>query len=85
MNILKPQNNHIEKLKNENIIKDTISIYFKEIAESSFRISIYFYFDVTDYNEFLELKDGVNRNIVTILNKEKVSLAYDTKTIEIKK
>ena len=72
-------------MKNENIIKDTISIYFKEIAESSFRISIYFYFDVTDYNEFLELKDGVNRNIVTILNKEKVSLAYDTKTIEIKK
>ena len=72
-------------MKNENIIKDTISIYFIEIAESSFRISIYFYFDVTDYNEFLELKDGVNRNIVTILNKEKVSLAYDTKTIEIKK
>lgn len=72
-------------MKNENIIKDTISIYFTEIAESSFRISIYFYFDVTDYNEFLELKDGVNRNIVTILNKEKVSLAYDTKTIEIKK
>ena len=72
-------------MKNENIIKDTISIYFTEIVESSFRISIYFYFDVTDYNEFLELKDGVNRNIVTILNKEKVSLAYDTKTIEIKK
>lgn len=72
-------------MKNENIIKDTISIYFTEIAESSFRISIIFYFDVTDYNEFLELKDGVNRNIVTILNKEKVSLAYDTKTIEIKK
>ena len=72
-------------MKNENIIKDTISIYFTEIAESSFRISIIFYFDVTDYTEFLELKDGVNRNIITILNKEKVSLAYDTKTIEIKK
>lgn len=72
-------------MKNGNIIKDTISIYFTEIAESSFRISVYFYFDVTDYNEFLELKDGVNRNIVTILNKEKVGLAYDTKTIVIKK
>ena len=72
-------------MKNEHIIKDTINIYFKEIAESSFKILIYFYFDVTDYSEFLELKDDVNRNIITILNKEKVSLAYDTKTIEIKK
>ena len=71
-------------MKNENIIKDTISIYFTDIAESSFRISIIFYFDVTDYMEFLELKDGVNRELITILNKEKVSLAYDTKTIEIK-
>ena len=60
-------------------------IYFTEIAESSFRISIIFYFDVTDYTEYLELKDEVNREIINILNNEKVSLAYDTKTIEIKK
>lgn len=72
-------------MKNENIIKDTIHVNFNDITESSFRILIYFYFDVTDYNEFLELKDGANRNIITILNNEKVSLAYDTKTIEIKK
>ena len=71
-------------MKNENIIKDTISIYFTDIAESSFRISIIFYFDVTDYMEFLELKDGVNRELITILNKEKVSLAYDTKTVFVK-
>ena len=72
-------------MKNENIIKDTISIYFTEIAESSFKISIIFYFDVTDYMEFLELKDGVNKEIVEILNREKIKIAYDTKTIEIKK
>lgn len=72
-------------MKNENVLKDTISIYFTEIAESSFRIAIIFYFDVTDYTEFLELKDGVNRDIITVLNEEKISLAYDTKTIEIKK
>lgn len=72
-------------MKNENIIKDTISIYFTEVTESSFKISIIFYFDVSDYIEFLELKDEVNREIITILNKEKINLAYDTKTIEIKK
>ena len=71
--------------KKENILQDTVMIYFTEIAESSFRISIIFYFDVTDYTEYLELKDEVNREIINILNNEKVSLAYDTKTIEIKK
>ena len=71
--------------KNENILQDTVMIYFTEIAESSFRISIIFYFDVADYREYLELKDEVNREIINILNNENVSLAYDTKTIEIKK
>lgn len=71
--------------KKENILQDTVMIYFTEIAESSFIISIIFYFDVTDYTEYLELKDEVNREIINILNNEKVSLAYDTKTIEIKK
>lgn len=71
--------------KNKNILQETVMIYFTEIAESSFRISIIFYFDVADYTEYLELKDEVNREIINILNNENVSLAYDTKTIEIKK
>ena len=54
--------------KKENILQDTVMIYFTEIAESSFRISIIFYFDVTDYTEYLELKDEVNREIINILN-----------------
>lgn len=72
-------------MKNEYVIKDTINIYFTEIAESSFKISAIFYFDVTDYMDYLKAKDSVNKDIVTILHNEKVSLAYDTKTIEIKK
>lgn len=72
-------------MQNEKVIKDTISINFSEIAESSFRILIIFYFDETNYAEYLALKDLVNKEIINILNNEKIELAYDTKTIEIKK
>ena len=71
-------------MKNENVLKETVLINFTEIAESSFRILIVFYFNVTSYVEYLELKDNVNKEIISILNQEKVSLAYDTKTIELK-
>ena len=35
--------------------------------------------------EYLDLKEDLNKNIITIINKENIELAYDTKTIEIKR
>ena len=34
--------------------------------------------------EFLDIKEDLNKNIISILNNENIQLAYDTKTIEIK-
>lgn len=71
--------------ENEEVINDTINICFTDIAESSFRISVILYFNVTDYTQYLKCKDVVNKDIIKILNSEKINLAYDTKTIELKK
>lgn len=70
---------------NEEVINDTINICFTDIAKSSFRISVILYFNVTDYTQYLKCKDVVNKDIIKILNSEKINLAYDTKTIELKK
>lgn len=72
-------------IRNENVIKDTINIHFTEITSNGFKVIVACYFDVSDYMEFLDLKEELNKNIMTIINKENIELAYDTKTIEIKR
>jgi MscS family membrane protein len=76
---------HENLMRNEHIFKDTINIHFTEITSNGFKIIIGCYFDVSDYMEYLDLKEDLNKNIITIINKENIELAYDTKTIEIKR
>ena len=84
INILK--NKIFEALmKNENVFKDTIHIYFNEIDTNGYNLLILCYLNVSEYYEFLELKEEINEDIMTVINKERVQLAYDTKTIEIKR
>lgn len=72
-------------MKNENVFKDTIHIYFNEIDNNGYNLLILCYLNVSEYYEFLELKEIINEDIMTVINKEKIQLAYDTKTIEIKR
>lgn len=84
----------IEKLKkevikllkqNENIIQDSINVHFNKITTNGFNINIICFFNVTVYMEFLDLQEELNKQIINIVNKNNIGLAYDTKTIEIKK
>lgn len=79
--------NEIVKLlnQNENVIKDSINVHFNKITANGFNIMVICFFNVTAYMEFLDLQEEVNKQIITILNKNNIGLAYDTKTIEIKK
>lgn len=72
-------------MKNEYVFKDTINIHFTEITANGFKIIVICYFDIVDYMEFLDVKEELNKEIMTLINKENIELAYDTKTIEIKK
>lgn len=71
--------------KNEYVLQDTINLHFTEITANGYKLTIVCYFDVVDYIEFLDLKEELNKEIIHIIHKEKIELAYDTKTIEIKK
>ena len=71
--------------QNENIVKDTVNVHFTDIVSNGLNLMISFYFNVSDYIEFLDLKEEVNKSIIDLLERNNVDLAYDTKTIEIKR
>lgn len=63
-------------MKNEEVFKDSINIHFTEIGTNGFNIMVVCYFNVSDYMEFLDLKEELNKNIMRIINEEKIGLAY---------
>ena len=72
-------------MRNEHVYKDTIHIHFKEVTANGYKIIVICYIDIVDYYEFLDVKEDLNKEIMILINKENIELAYDTKTIEIKK
>ena len=73
-------------LNNRNdIIKDgNIRVKFEEIAENGYEISINAYTTETDYAGFLNVKEKVNYEVMSILHKEGIELAYNTQTLYVK-
>lgn len=73
-------------LDNRNdIVKDgNIRVKFEEIANNGYEISINAYINETDYTGFLNVKEKVNYEIMAILHKENIKLAYNTQTLYVK-
>lgn len=83
----------IEKVKNqikemleqdEEIIQDSIMVNFENILDNGNEIVVIASTNTTKYAEYLKLKERLNYNILNILEKSKVDLAYNTQTIHIK-
>ena len=68
-----------------NVIDENIRIYFGTISDNGYDFNIGFYTDIMDYNDFLKFKENMNFEIMNLLQKEKIELAYDSKTIYLKK
>lgn len=66
---------------NKDIIQDNININFTNISEDAIVLNIYFYTGIVEYTEFLKFKSDINMLILSILEKEKVELAYPTKIV----
>lgn len=80
----------IEKLrcmleKVPNILEDSIQVHMDQILDNGININICFYTDIINYNEFLAFKESVNMNIMNLMVQENIELAYDTKTVYLKK
>lgn len=70
--------------QNKNIAQDTINIHFTEIETNGITIAVILYFNVSDYMEFLDLKEDLNKNIMKILEEENIKLECDTKIVQVK-
>lgn len=76
----------IEKMlqQRNDILKDTISVKFQNISDNGMEIIIIAYINETNYENYLEIKEKINYEIMTILQKENISLAYNMQTIYLK-
>ncbi len=72
-------------INHENVISDSIMIRFDDIIDNGMNILVCCYIDFVDFASFIKVKECINFNIIKILNEENVELAYDTKSVVIKK
>ncbi len=70
---------------NNNVVKENIRIYFDTISDNGYDFNIGFYTNIMDFDEFLQFQENMNFEIMDLLQKENIELAYDSKTIYLKK
>lgn len=70
---------------NSHVLKENIRVYFDTISEDGIDISINFYTDITDLEEFLKFKEEVNYTLLDIVEQSKIELAYPSQSIYLKK
>lgn len=72
-------------MKHDDVIDDTIIVRFDNITDNGINLLICSYTNSIDYASFIEEKEKINFKILQILREENVELAYDTKTVCIKR
>ena len=70
---------------NLHVLKENIRVYFDTISANGMDISINFYTDITDLEEFLKFKEEVNFILLDIVEQSKIELAYPSQSIYLKK
>ena len=60
-------------------------MFFDTISANGIDISISFYTDIVDYEEFLKFKEEINYTLLQIVNETRIELAYPSQSIYIKK
>ena len=69
----------------EGIYDESIIVKFDEIKDNGINILVCSYTDSVDYLSYLAEKENINCKIMKILREENIELAYDTKTVYVKK
>ena len=71
-------------INHPNVINDDTYVKFDEIDPDGVSIMIYVFTNSVDYGSYLNAKEHINKNILEILEKEGVDLAYPTSTVLVK-
>lgn len=72
-----------ELQKNTEIIKDSIRVYFSGIEKDGYKITIYLYTNIVDYDEYIEFVNNVNSELLNLFEKERIKLIYPTYDIHM--
>ena len=79
--------NEIIKMLEEHprILNDNIMVRFDKVTENGYNLLVYVYTDALNLADYLATSENINFKIMDILNKQRVELAYPSKTIYLKK
>ena len=79
--------NEIIKMLEEHprILNDNIMVRFDKVTENGYNLLVYVYTDALNLDDYLATSENINFKIMDILNKQRVELAYPSKTIYLKK
>ena len=72
-------------LEDENVLNENISVTFSDISANGYNIMISYFTNITSYYDYLKIKEGINYKIMQILESKKISLAYNSYNLYIKK
>ncbi len=69
---------------NPNMLSETVVVYFDSIESDANLISLYGYLNTSDYDKYLKIKEQVNCDILSVLERENVELVYPTQKVYMK-
>lgn len=70
---------------NEDVVKDSAQVHFNTIALDGVNINIYMYTDIVPYGDYLVFREKVNKDILKIIESEKVNIAYPGQNVYVHK
>jgi MscS family membrane protein len=73
-------NNHPQISK-----KDPLIVNFDRFSDSSLDIFLYFFTDTSNWQEYLEIKEDINLNIIKIVKENGADFAFPTQTIYLER
>lgn len=71
----------IKKQKNTEVDR----VHFKYFGDSSLNYEIVYYVNIGDYNVYMDIQQAINLGIVEAFEKEKIEIAYPTRTVYVRK
>lgn len=69
---------------NTDVVKGSVQVHFTAISSSSSDIFIYLYINKTAYVDFLKVKQKILCDLMDLIERENIELAYPTQTLYIR-
>lgn len=70
--------------ENPKVKSDTVEVFFNDICSYSNDIKIYLYINEISYTKFSKIKEDIYYDLIELLEKENIELAFPTQTIQVK-